>query len=163
MNNLPRRCYTACSMSSSNSFTSGVHGSVSPVAVSYQSSSGGSTVSTAVASEDTKCREYLNCQEAVTCPICLNMFLGARRLPCSHTFCLNCLYSYQRTKSSSKCPTCREPTVPESSKLDALPVNAFANEVAQLLTRYQSLSSKGNANLIVIWPAGHEKLLRTYY
>lgn len=95
-------------------------------------------------SQDTiplRLREFEDCRNAVTCPICLNALTDGRRLSCSHTFCFNCLTDYITSKilDNKQCPTCREVTVPLANQLCYLPVNAFANEVANLVRIYQKM------------------------
>ena len=62
--------------------------------------------------------------DLIYCPICLEIFITPRALPCLHTFCELCLHEYIRAEiSSSKgsnikefsCPTCRQKVSAPSS------------------------------------------------
>ncbi|PNI78022.1 TRIM59 isoform 1, partial [Pan troglodytes] len=61
--------------------------------------------------------EMHNFEEELTCPICYSIFEDPRVLPCSHTFCRNCLenilqasgnfYIWRPLRIPLKCPNCR--------------------------------------------------------
>lgn len=108
-------------------------------------------VSHDVAAADVESREYKDCSEAVTCPICLDHLVDARRLACSHTFCLQCLIAYRRTKDSVTCPKCRQPTVPKCYLLTELPANTFVNQVSSLLGTYEILATGNVYSYSNVW------------
>ncbi|XP_066476625.1 tripartite motif-containing protein 59 isoform X2 [Tiliqua scincoides] len=72
-------------------------------------------------------------EEELTCSICYSIFDDPRVLPCSHTFCRNCLESVLQLSSNFsiwrplrlplKCPNCRSIVEIPPSGTDSLPVN----------------------------------------
>ena len=57
-------------------------------------------------------------QELITCPICMETMSDARNLPCGHTFCLECLETYQLYVVVMSCPICRQKfPIPDASTL----------------------------------------------
>lgn len=78
-------------------------------------------------------REVIECQSIVTCPICLDMLDDGRLLPCTHSFCLNCLIRLNKTSRHEECPKCREITVPPAALLSSLPLNYFANNIVKMI------------------------------
>jgi len=49
--------------------------------------------------------------DLTTCPICLEMFINPKALPCLHAFCLQCLQGHFKDKCSGNkvpCPVCRK-------------------------------------------------------
>merc|ERR1711916_325519 len=46
-------------------------------------------------------------KKQVTCALCLDVFTEPTMLPCSHTFCTDCLKNLARTSNSIACPSCR--------------------------------------------------------
>lgn len=90
-------------------------------------------------SEVEKNRELEESKETVTCAICVDYFEDARQLSCSHSFCLACLVSFQSDKhGSSPCPTCRKISVPPLAQLQSLPINSFANGLAELIRQQEN-------------------------
>ncbi|XP_075252097.1 uncharacterized protein LOC142344378 isoform X2 [Convolutriloba macropyga] len=57
----------------------------------------------------------------VSCEICQNIFRDPRRLPCSHTFCYNCLIKWKKETEPEPfcCPKCRFTCSVEIEKLPA--------------------------------------------
>lgn len=41
------------------------------------------------------------------CPVCLGMCVAERRLPCSHTFCRECITQWAGSQPTFQCPLCR--------------------------------------------------------
>ncbi|XP_061493173.1 tripartite motif-containing protein 59 [Rhineura floridana] len=83
-------------------------------------------------------------EEELTCSICYSIFDDPRVLPCSHTFCRNCLESVLQLSSNFsiwrplrlplKCPNCRSIVEIPPSGTDSLPVN-FA--LKAIIEKYQ--------------------------
>ena len=74
----------------------------------------------------------------MTCSVCVELFSDARILNCSHSFCMHCLIGCQAQAGQDgvteiACPVCREVTVPPLADIPLLPVNVFANKVANLI------------------------------
>ncbi|NWQ64948.1 TRI59 protein, partial [Neopipo cinnamomea] len=68
-------------------------------------------------------------EEELTCAVCCGIYQDPRVLPCSHTFCRECLEGVlQRSDTFSirrrlKCPTCRAVLDVPTAGLESLPVN----------------------------------------
>ncbi|KAM5276712.1 tripartite motif-containing protein 59 [Hipposideros larvatus] len=85
-----------------------------------------------------------NFEDELTCPICYSIFEDPRVLPCSHTFCRNCLenvlqasgnfYIWRPLRIPLKCPNCRSIIEIASSGIESLPVN-FA--LRAIIEKYQ--------------------------
>ncbi|XP_072181975.1 tripartite motif-containing protein 59-like [Diadema setosum] len=61
------------------------------------------------------------------CPICLTLFNQPKSLPCSHTFCKDCLQRISQTQSDKetlKCPICRNETSVPSGDVGMLQTSA---------------------------------------
>lgn len=85
-----------------------------------------------------------NFEDELTCPICYSIFEDPRVLPCSHTFCRNCLenvlqasgnfYIWRPLRIPLKCPNCRSIIEIASTGIESLPVN-FA--LRAIIEKYQ--------------------------
>ncbi|XP_036853744.2 tripartite motif-containing protein 59 isoform X2 [Manis javanica] len=85
-----------------------------------------------------------NFEDELTCPICYSIFEDPRVLPCSHTFCRNCLenvlqasgnfYIWRPLRIPLKCPNCRTITEIALTGIESLPVN-FA--LKAIIEKYQ--------------------------
>ncbi|XP_074860132.1 tripartite motif-containing protein 59 [Carettochelys insculpta] len=83
-------------------------------------------------------------EEELTCSICYSIFEDPRVLPCSHTFCRNCLESVLQLSSNFsiwrplrlplKCPNCRSIVEIPPSGTESLPIN-FA--LKAIIEKYQ--------------------------
>ncbi|XP_065701064.1 tripartite motif-containing protein 59 [Patagioenas fasciata] len=83
-------------------------------------------------------------EEELTCSICYSIFEDPRVLPCSHTFCRNCLEGVIQLSSNFsiwrplrvplKCPTCRSIVEIPTSGIESLPIN-FA--LKAIIEKYQ--------------------------
>ena len=88
----------------------------------------------------------------MACDACRGEVHDLRKLPCNHTFCLNCLryhIAQQRNKSGMECPLCKmRSRVPEGG-LQYLPVSTMYREQnVEKKTgthRDQSQEQEGNA------------------
>ncbi|XP_006901399.1 PREDICTED: tripartite motif-containing protein 59 [Elephantulus edwardii] len=85
-----------------------------------------------------------NFEDELTCPICYSIFEDPRVLPCSHTFCRNCLenvlqasgtfYIWRPLRIPLKCPNCRSIIEIAPTGIESLPVN-FA--LRAIIEKYQ--------------------------
>ena len=60
------------------------------------------------------------------CALCLEMFTEPKVLPCQHTFCLDCLQKYVKTRTGKKsvpCPLCNTFAKIPQNKVECLPNN----------------------------------------
>ncbi|XP_051482418.1 tripartite motif-containing protein 59 [Apus apus] len=83
-------------------------------------------------------------EEELTCSICYSIFEDPRVLPCSHTFCRNCLEGVIQLSSNFsiwrplrvplKCPNCRSIVEIPAAGTEALPIN-FA--LKAIIEKYQ--------------------------
>ena len=72
-------------------------------------------------------------EDVITCPICQKHFDQPRMLPCSHTFCFQCIQ--QMTPQNNgllECPK-HDGTTIERNGIDALPPNEAMYKLVQLL------------------------------
>uniref|UniRef100_A0A3P8RL81 Tripartite motif containing 59 n=1 Tax=Amphiprion percula TaxID=161767 RepID=A0A3P8RL81_AMPPE len=85
-----------------------------------------------------------NLEEDLTCSVCYSLFSDPRILPCSHTFCKNCLdnllqvstnYSIWRPlRLPLKCPNCRSVVELPTAGVDGLPSNV---SLRAIIEKYQ--------------------------
>ncbi|NXG73259.1 TRI59 protein, partial [Baryphthengus martii] len=83
-------------------------------------------------------------EEELTCSICYSLFVDPRVLPCSHTFCRNCLEGVVQLSNNFaiwrplriplKCPNCRSVVEIPANGIESLPVN-FA--LKAIIEKYQ--------------------------
>ncbi|XP_041652013.1 tripartite motif-containing protein 59 [Cheilinus undulatus] len=88
-----------------------------------------------------------NLEEDLTCSVCYSLFSDPRVLPCSHTFCKNCLdnllqvstnYSIWRPlRLPLKCPNCRSVVELPPAGIEALPTNVCLRAIIE---KYQNES-----------------------
>jgi len=73
-------------------------------------------------------------EDIAECPICSEIFVDTRLLPCIHTYCLRCITSYAADKKAGDkipCPVCRkEFAIPEGG-MSQLPKNYFVEKVLE--------------------------------
>ena len=78
-----------------------------------------------------------NLREEVSCPVCTNIYTDPKHLPCLHTFCLQCLKQWHRTRhgrDTIRCPKCQAVSrVPESGDLKDLPTSFYLNGLIDVL------------------------------
>ena len=70
--------------------------------------------------------------DVTECPICAEVIVDSKVLPCIHTFCLKCLKEFWKDKKPGDqvpCPLCRTPfNIPEGG-LSELPKNCFVEKL----------------------------------
>jgi hypothetical protein len=71
-------------------------------------------------------------ETVITCPVCLKHFDQPRMLPCSHTFCFQCIEQMaSQNNGLLKCPT-QDGTEVEEGNIGALPANQAVRDLVQL-------------------------------
>ncbi|XP_074154204.1 tripartite motif-containing protein 59 isoform X2 [Sminthopsis crassicaudata] len=104
-------------------------------------------------------------EEELTCSICYSIFEDPRVLPCSHTFCRNCLenvfrasgnfYPWRAIRFSLKCPNCRSTIDIPPPGIESLPIN-FA--LRAIIEKYQ----QGDHSDVVTCPEHSSQPLNVY-
>jgi len=80
------------------------------------------------------------------CPICAEVYVDPRGLPCLHTFCLKCIESMSKDKRPGDqlaCPLCRKQFILPRNGVSDLPKNFF---VANFLQARESTSVESKTN-----------------
>ena len=57
-------------------------------------------------------------EEHLQCSICQELYKEPKTLSCFHTFCKNCLITYQKSPNKKPCPVCRKVTVPPRGSIN---------------------------------------------
>ena len=71
-------------------------------------------------------------EDPITCVICLQHFEDPRILPCSHTYCFQCIKQMASVNSDQfECPL-RDGTRIENDHIDSLPLNRVARDIIEL-------------------------------
>ncbi|KAM5292437.1 tripartite motif-containing protein 59 [Ctenodactylus gundi] len=106
-----------------------------------------------------------NFEDELTCSICYSIFEDPRVLPCSHTFCRNCLenvlqasgnfYIWRPLRIPLKCPNCRSIIEIAPTGIESLPVN-FA--LRAIIEKYQQEDHPD----IVTCPEHYQQPLNVY-
>ena len=84
-------------------------------------------------------------EDITLCPICSDVFVDTRVLPCIHTYCLQCITSLAGDKKAGDkipCPLCRkEFAIPEGGISD-LPKNYFVEKLLEAKSLASILSDE---------------------
>src|SRR6218665_659824 len=85
---------------------------------------------------DTKETAAKQLREITECPICMNVFMDPRILPCIHTFCLECLKRISETAKKDPgdmlpCPLCRKEFLIPADGINGVPKNFFLENLLQ--------------------------------
>ncbi|CAF1361319.1 unnamed protein product [Rotaria magnacalcarata] len=71
--------------------------------------------------------------DLITCSLCLNYFADPRMLPCSHTYCLQCIRQIAASNGGQfECPM-RDGTRLETNHIDSLPINRAVRDMVDIL------------------------------
>lgn len=93
-------------------------------------------------------------EEDLTCSVCYSLFSDPRVLPCSHTFCLNCLDNLLKVSNNSnnsiwrplrlplKCPNCRSVVELPLAGLEALPSNVSLRAIVEKVGQNHPTSTR---------------------
>jgi len=68
------------------------------------------------------------------CPICTEVYMDPRVLPCAHTYCLKCIETWSKEKQPGHrlaCPLCRKEFTVPSSGAGGLPKNLYIDSILQ--------------------------------
>ena len=68
----------------------------------------------------------------LTCPICYQLFMSPKYLPCHHSYCEQCLEKMQ-VQSKIICPECRKEAIVPAGGVKDLPNNFFINRMVDEL------------------------------
>ncbi|CAF3644598.1 unnamed protein product [Rotaria sordida] len=72
-------------------------------------------------------------EDLITCSICLGYFIDPRILPCSHTYCLQCIHQAAASSGGQfNCPL-RDGTRIRANNIDSLPINRNLRDMVDLL------------------------------
>jgi hypothetical protein len=86
-----------------------------------------------MASESTRKQEKQQVGHLITCVICLDYFDDPRILPCSHTYCLQCIHKIASSNHDQfECPL-RDGTIIEKDHIDSLPINRAVRDMVDVL------------------------------
>ena len=89
---------------------------------------------------------FHNLREEVSCPVCTNIYMDPKQLPCLHSFCLHCLNQWHRTshgRDTIRCPKCQALSrVPESGDLKDLPTSFYLNGLIDVLAIRECKTSR---------------------
>ncbi|NWI87342.1 TRI59 protein, partial [Pitta sordida] len=86
-------------------------------------------------------------EEELTCAVCYSIFAEPRVLPCSHTFCRDCLEELLQHSSGScpgrrlRCPSCRALLEIPAAGLQSLPVNFALKAVIEKWQREEPMEA----------------------
>ncbi|XP_066564207.1 E3 ubiquitin-protein ligase TRIM39 [Amia ocellicauda] len=76
---------------------------------------------------------HFHMEEALSCPVCCDIFKDPVVLKCSHSFCIACLEKYWETKLFRECPVCRT-----SLSMDNPIVNRALKDLCESFLKEQS-------------------------
>ncbi|XP_065904042.1 E3 ubiquitin-protein ligase TRIM71-like [Dysidea avara] len=92
--------------------------------------------------------EWSEIEEEVTCPICEEIFIQPKTIPCLHTFCERCVKSTieasKLTGSEFRCPICRA-DMPQDVK--NIPTNFSTKRLIEIYHKRQSSSQEATEEL----------------
>lgn len=82
-------------------------------------------------------------EEIIQCAICHDNLSDPRVLPCSHTFCLQCMKDVaSHNNGQFVCPL-RDGTTIAGARIDSLPINVVVRSLVELVSK-----STGNIDLL---------------
>lgn len=91
-------------------------------------------------------------EEDLTCSVCYSLFSDPRVLPCSHTFCMNCLDNLLKISNGDnyirrpllplKCPNCRSVVKLPLAGLTALPSSVSLRAIVEKVGQNHPTSTR---------------------
>lgn len=75
-------------------------------------------------------------EEELHCQICLDIFKNPVILPCSHSFCKDCLKSWWTSKATKECPICKEKHLQVNAT--ALPSNLVLRKLCEAFVQQKA-------------------------
>uniref|UniRef100_A0A8C6TKU8 Uncharacterized protein n=1 Tax=Neogobius melanostomus TaxID=47308 RepID=A0A8C6TKU8_9GOBI len=75
-------------------------------------------------------------EEELHCQICLDVFKNPVILPCSHSFCYDCLSSWWTSKAIRECPVCKEKHF--NADITALPSNLVLRKLCEAFVQQRA-------------------------
>ena len=85
-------------------------------------------------------------EEQLTCSICLDNFTNPKVLPCSHSFCLQCLQGVIIQNNHLTCPTCRLSCPVPDNGLATLPPSFVINNLFEVYSLMKKVSGDQHAS-----------------
>ncbi|XP_005110236.1 uncharacterized protein LOC101846996 [Aplysia californica] len=95
---------------------------------------------------------YINMEEDLTCPVCLELYADPLMMPCSHSVCKACLLNIMKSRAKAdkqdlECPTCRNTHTLKTDQVETLPKNLALENIVFRYQEIQSFNmSKGSPN-----------------
>jgi hypothetical protein len=117
-----------------------------------------------MASESSRGHQNQQLDNLISCAICLGYFVDPRILPCSHTYCLECIH---KTASSNRgefeCPM-RDGTKVGKNHIDSLPINRAIRDMVDVLPNMINRSEQNReaCEYICILLRFNESFLRSH-
>jgi tripartite motif-containing protein 56 len=84
-------------------------------------------------------------EELITCTLCLDHLKDPRILPCSHTFCYQCIRQFVKD-GQFNCPLQDNQTV-DQNDIDQLPINRTAKDIGDLVASITSSTNENSRHL----------------
>ncbi|CAF1090519.1 unnamed protein product [Adineta steineri] len=75
-------------------------------------------------------------EDIIKCPICLDNFNEPRILPCSHTYCLQCIKDLAASNQGQFICPLRDGITISSTNIDSLPLNLAIRDIVDLVTKH---------------------------
>ncbi len=78
---------------------------------------------------------FASVENLITCDLCSKQYDDPRLLPCSHTYCFNCIHKIISTnKHYFQCPSCDGIKITQND-IDSLPSNRMIVDIIELYSK----------------------------